>query len=129
MIVRWLNNLPLRIKLVLPTWFLMTAGVVLLGFAIENVAEDKMEQSLIGRTKILTNAAAVNLTAALAFDDKQTALEQLEALRVDPDLIGAKVRTSNDANFASVMDLPEDCQLVGAAISCTDTQFERVKNR
>ncbi|WP_281545576.1 diguanylate cyclase [Grimontia sp. SpTr1] len=127
MIVRWLNSLPLRIKLVLPTWFLMTAGVVLLGFAIENVAEDKMEQSLIGRTKILTNAAAVNLTAALAFDDKQTALEQLEALRVDPDLIGAKVRTTDDANFASVMELPPDCRSNGSAITCSDTQFERVK--
>ncbi|CZF86383.1 CHASE sensor domain-containing protein [Grimontia marina] len=127
MILSWLNNLPLRVKLVLPTWLLMTSGVVLLGFAIENIAEDKMEKSLIGRTEILTNAAAVNLTAALAFDDQRTALEQLEALRVDPELIGAWVRTSNRTLFASVMDLPLDCRFTEASIVCSDTNYERVK--
>ncbi|CZF81508.1 putative diguanylate cyclase YdaM [Grimontia celer] len=127
MILRWLNNLPLRIKLVLPTWLLMTSGVVLLGFAIEKIAEDKMEQSLIGRTEILTNAAAVNLTAALAFEDQRTAFEQLEALRVDPDLIGARVLKSNRTEFASVMDLPSDCHPTDASIMCSDTNFERVK--
>ncbi|WP_325894186.1 diguanylate cyclase domain-containing protein [Grimontia sp. NTOU-MAR1] len=127
MILSWLNNLPLRVKLVLPTWLLMTSGVVLLGFAIENIAENKMEKSLIGRTEILTNAAAVNLTAALAFDDQRTALEQLEALRVDPELIGAWVRTSNHTLFASVMDLPIDCRFTEASIVCSDTNYERVK--
>ena len=127
MILSWLNNLPLKVKLVLPTWLLMTSGLVILGFAIENIAEDKMEKSLFGRTEILTNAAAVNLRAALAFEDQRTALEQLEALRVDPELIGARVRSSNHALFASVMELPLDCRSTEASIVCSDTNYERVK--
>lgn len=37
--MRLMNNLSLRVKLVLPTWILMTTGILIFGAAVDNVAE------------------------------------------------------------------------------------------
>lgn len=126
MILRWLNNLPLRVKLVFPAWFLMTSGIIIMGVFVEDVAAQKLEQSLIGRAEILASAASSNLTAAIAFDDKHTATEQLEALLVDPDLIAAKIRVDKE-EFASVMMLPRDCHRTENSIVCANINIERVE--
>ncbi len=70
MIFKWLSNLSLRVKLVIPTWVLMTSGIIVLGALVNQAAEDKLEQDLLNRTKILANATALNLTAAVAFETK-----------------------------------------------------------
>ncbi|MBV7296323.1 diguanylate cyclase domain-containing protein [Enterovibrio paralichthyis] len=123
MIFKWLSNLSLRVKLVIPTWVLMTSGIVILGALVNQAAEDRLEQDLLSRTKILANATALNLTAAVAFDDKMTARELLEALSADPDLIAARVVTNDTEVFARYLNMPEDCYIRLSGMTCQDTRF------
>ncbi|WP_407334062.1 diguanylate cyclase domain-containing protein [Enterovibrio sp. 27052020O] len=126
MIFRFLNNLPLRVKFVLPTWLLMTAGVMFLGMAVDHIVGKNLEKSLISRATVMANAAASNLTAAIAFGDMETGREQLTALSADPDLIAARVVSPNHVEFVSFLRLPIDCGPQDNTIACTDTATEYV---
>ncbi|OEE67215.1 hypothetical protein A1OO_15775 [Enterovibrio norvegicus FF-33] len=126
MIFRFLNNLPLRVKFILPTWLLMTGGAVVLGVAVDHIVGKNLEKSLISRATVMANAAASNLTAAIAFSDKETGREQLMALSADPDLIAARVVSPEQIEFVSFMRLPSDCGSQNGTIACTNIAVEYV---
>ncbi|WP_081796124.1 diguanylate cyclase domain-containing protein [Enterovibrio calviensis] len=126
MILRFLNNLPLRAKFIFPTWVLMTFGLIVLGSAVDHAVVRYLEKSLIDSSKVMAMSAASNLNAAVAFGDVETGREQLHALSADPDLIAARVMTNENWEFASFSRLPDDCYRQGQQILCVNTAVERV---
>lgn len=123
---RWINSLPLRVKLIMPIWLLLTLGIAVVGLAVTHIVSKNLEQSLLSRTEILANGAASNLTAALAFEDRATGREQLAALSFDPDLMAARVTRVDGSEFVNLMRLPNDCFTMGAGIMCAKTPFTKV---
>ncbi|KXF82927.1 diguanylate cyclase domain-containing protein [Enterovibrio coralii] len=123
---QFLKNLPLRVKLILPTWLLMTVFVIGGGLATTHIVSQNLEEGLAYRADILASGAASNLTAAIAFEDIASAKEQLTALSYDPDLVHAKVLRDSGSEFVSFSRLPKDCAPHPAGFICNQTALERV---
>ncbi|MDD1780326.1 diguanylate cyclase [Enterovibrio sp. ZSDZ35] len=123
---QFIKNLPLRIKLILPIWLLMTVFVIGGGMATMHVVSLNLEKGLASRADILASGAASNLTAALAFEDVASAKEQLTALSYDPDLVFAKVTRDSGTEFASFSRLPVDCAPHPSGFLCNTTLLENV---
>lgn len=124
--MRLMNNLSLRVKLVLPTWILMTTGILIFGAAVDNVAKSKLEEGLETRTQLMANVAANNLMAAVAFDDRTTGQELLEAMSVDSNLIGVRVVFPDGNVFSRYLRLPIDCRVESDEIACVNTRIYRL---
>lgn len=124
----WVKNLPLRMKLILPTWLLMTFGLVCSGVAIIHVVGDELERSLLSRAELLANSAASNITPVLTYENKIIILEQLSDYTYDPDVVAAILTQINGAQFVKLKRLPKDCKPAFNAINCdSDSLIKIVK--
>ncbi|MGI9949300.1 diguanylate cyclase domain-containing protein [Vibrio hyugaensis] len=114
-----LARLPLRHKMMLPTWLMITLIVIGLGTLAIQYVVLAQEKALERRIDILGQGVANTLQAALMFDDSYTAKEQLTNLSFDPDIISAVVINQHDKTIASIEDLPAGCNWKDRAVICS----------
>ncbi|CAH1597829.1 GGDEF domain-containing protein [Vibrio jasicida] len=114
-----LARLPLRHKMMLPTWLMITLIVIGLGTLAIQYVVVAQEKALERRIDILGQGVANTLQAALMFDDAYTAKEQLTNLSFDPDIISAVVINQHDKTIASIEDLPAGCHWQGRQVICS----------
>jgi len=88
---RWLNDLPIRRKLMLLAC--LASGLALLVSGLVHTITDYRSghESLVNRMAIQAKMTASNSAAALAFGDEEAAMRTLEALRADPAIVRAQV--------------------------------------
>lgn len=115
---QWVNNLPLRIKLILPTWLVMTLVLISGGAAITHVVNENLKQRLLYRAEIIANSAASSLTSALAYKNKTDIMEQLSDYSHDPDIVAAVITQANGEQFKKIKQLPKKCQDTDDPSSC-----------
>lgn len=113
-----LAHLPLRYKMILPTWLMVMMIVVLIGAPAIHFVIQSQREAQDERIHILSQGVAATLQAALMFDDPITAKEQLINLTFDPDIIAAKVVNANGDNIAHIHQLPSHCQWINEQVSC-----------
>ncbi|WP_122032422.1 diguanylate cyclase domain-containing protein [Aliivibrio sp. EL58] len=123
MIHHWFSALPLRKKVIYPIWTLLTLSSLILGASVSHFVGVTHSTNLYTRTSILAQGIASNLPGALIFNDKETGLDQMNALSFDPEIIAAHVEHINNEPFAKLDNLPESCQWKGKAIHCSDSVF------
>ncbi|MDD9178349.1 MULTISPECIES: CHASE sensor domain-containing protein [Aliivibrio] len=123
MIQHWFSALPLRKKVIYPIWTLLTLSSLVLGASVAHFVGITHSANLYTRTSILAQGIASNLSGALIFNDKETGLDQMNALSFDPEIIAAHVEHVNNEPFAKLDNLPESCQWKDKAIHCSDSVF------
>ncbi|EGU42142.1 GGDEF domain-containing protein, partial [Vibrio ichthyoenteri ATCC 700023] len=124
MITTLMAGLPLRYKMILPTWLMVTFIIGGIGaLAIQfNVSSQKV--NLDHRISVLTKAVANTLPAALTFDDALSAQEQINNLSFDPDIIAAQVLNSEQQEFINIQRIPRGCAWNKGVVQCQTKEFE-----
>ncbi|WP_159738740.1 diguanylate cyclase domain-containing protein [Vibrio atypicus] len=125
MIVSRFAQLPLRYKMMLPTWFMVMLIVVIIGTPAIHLLVLSQREAQDERVKILSQGVATTLQAALMFDDPITAKEQLINLTFDPEIIAAKVVNTNGDTVASIHQLPTSCYWVDERVTCSDIGYHK----
>ena len=123
----WANSLPLRIKLILPTWLLMTFGLICGGVAIIHVVVNELERSLLSRADVLANSAASNITPALAYENKKIIQEQLSDFTHDLDVVAVILTKTNGQQIMQLKGLPDSCHFKFNDIHCNATSLTKIK--
>ncbi|WP_375320112.1 diguanylate cyclase domain-containing protein [Aliivibrio logei] len=123
MIHHWFSALPLRKKIIYPIWTLLTLSTIILGASVAHFVGITHSANLYTRTSILTQGIASNLSGALIFGDKQTGLDQMDALSFDPEVIAAYVENTDEEIFAKLDNLPSNCQWINQSINCYSSIF------
>lgn len=123
MIHHWFSALPLRKKVIYPIWTLLTLSTIILGASVAHFVGITHSTNLYTRTSILAQGIASNLSGALIFNDKETGLDQMNALSFDPEIIAARVEHINNQPFAKLDNLPENCLWKGQDIDCSHSIF------
>tara|TARA_Y100001956_G_scaffold82794_1_gene105666 strand:+ start:5272 stop:7176 length:1905 start_codon:yes stop_codon:yes gene_type:complete len=118
MIATRFTQLPLRYKMMLPTWFMVMLIVVLIGTPAIHLLVLSQREAQEQRIHILSQGVATTLQAALMFDDPITAKEQLINLTFDPDIIAAKVVNSGGDAIAYIHQLPLYCDWANEQVYC-----------
>ena len=96
----WFRQLAIKQKIIAIT--VSISIIVLLSAAITFMLSEwiSRRQSMVDSTIVLTKMMGVNSTAALAFDDPQTAEEIFAGLNEIPQVIAAQIYTPNKGIFA-----------------------------
>lgn len=102
MINHWFSVLPLRKKVIYPIWTLLTLCTIVLGASVAHFVGITHSTNLYTRTSILAQGIASNLSGALIFNDKETGLDQMNALSFDPEIIAAHVKHIDNVSFAKL---------------------------
>lgn len=123
MIHHWFSALPLRKKVIYPIWTLLTLSTIIIGASVAHFVGITHSTNLYTRTSILAQGIASNLSGALIFNDKETGLDQMNALSFDPEIIAARVEDINNEPFAKLDKLPENCLWKGQEINCSRSIF------
>jgi signal transduction histidine kinase/ActR/RegA family two-component response regulator len=99
--MRWLNNRSLKQKII--TISMATSAAVLCLAALTFIVNEfiRERQEIIQSATILSNIVGLNASAALAFDDSDTANEVLSALAQQPTIIEATIYLNNGTRFSS----------------------------
>ncbi|KIE22395.1 diguanylate cyclase [Vibrio sinaloensis] len=118
------TQLPLRYKMILPTWFMVMFIVLIIGTPAIHLLFLSQREAQEHRVHILSQGVASTLQAALMFDDPITAKEQLVNLTFDPDIIAAKVINEYGETITSIHQLPTQCQWTQESVTCADTRFQ-----
>ncbi|MGB0468479.1 MAG: putative bifunctional diguanylate cyclase/phosphodiesterase [Pontibacterium sp.] len=81
---------------------LTTAGALLLASAVFVSVEVQISRSaLVERVQVLTEIVSTHVTAALSFDDVQTAESLLKSMTSEPDILEAHIYDRDGHHFAS----------------------------
>jgi signal transduction histidine kinase len=94
------RRLPMRSKLLLVTLLSSVAGLLLAGTAVVLYEGNLMRRGLVEDTTVLARLIADRSTAALTFQDAGLAAENLEALRVKPEIAAACILDGDGRVFA-----------------------------
>ncbi len=94
------KNLSLRHKLT--GMILATSGLMILLISTILIVNEAISarESVIHNISALAGVTALNSTAALTFDDDETATELLNALKIEPHILGAAIYTADGKLFA-----------------------------
>jgi signal transduction histidine kinase/ActR/RegA family two-component response regulator len=98
--MRWPNNRSLKQKII--TISMVTSATTLCLAALCFIVSDYIRErrEVISSVAILTNIVGLNASAALAFDDSDSAAEVLSALAEQPTIIAATIYLNNGARFS-----------------------------
>lgn len=124
MIATRFTQLPLRYKMMLPTWFMVMLIVLLIGTPAIQMLIVSTREAQEQRIYILSQGVATTLQAALMFDDPMTAKEQLINLTFDPDIIAAKVVNSRGDTIAYIHQLPLYCDWAKEQVHCPNLSVQ-----
>ena len=99
--MRWLNNLSLKQKIIAIS--MATSAVVLCLAALTIIVSEyiRERQEIIQSVTILSNIVGLNASAALAFDDSNSANEVLSALAEQPTIMAATIYLNDGTRFSS----------------------------
>jgi signal transduction histidine kinase/DNA-binding response OmpR family regulator len=99
---RWFSSLPIRLKLVLLA--AIVGAIALLASAGINTTSDFYagRNALMHRLHTQAEIAALNSSAALAFDDSNVATQILEAFRADNAIVAAQIERADGQRFVHV---------------------------
>lgn len=110
------KNLSIRHKLTAIIVF--TSGLMILITSLVLIINEAItfHRSAVRNISVLTDVIAINSTAALSFQDSQTAEELLQSLRVEPHIITAAIYNAAGNRFAlygdnKINQLPEHLEL------------------
>ncbi|WP_112478038.1 diguanylate cyclase domain-containing protein [Vibrio variabilis] len=117
-------SLPLRYKMILPTWLISTFLVFIVGVTTILILTHYQKRALETRVTILTQGVANTLQAAMMFDDSLSAEEQLSNLSFDPDILAAVVNDVEVNELAKILRLPKGCHWQFDSVRCDDIAFE-----
>jgi signal transduction histidine kinase len=90
-----IRNLPIRQKIVVIIMIISAAALVLFGGVLLSYDFVTEEQDLLNGTTTLANVMADNISAAVAFNDPDAAVDTLGSLRTVPSVVRACVYTPN----------------------------------
>ncbi|OLQ89201.1 diguanylate cyclase [Vibrio ponticus] len=121
------TQLPLRYKMMLPTWFMVMLLVGLIGTPAIHLLMLSQRDAQEQRIHILSQGVAATLQAALMFDDPITAKEQLVNLNFDPVIIAAKVVNQSGNRVADIEQLPDACRWSEQHLVCDGFSFSTVE--
>lgn len=122
----WVNNLPLRMKLILPTWLLMTFGLISGGVVIIHVVGENLESSLLSRAEVLANGATSHLVTAIAYETNTAIIRGLADYSHDPDVVAAILTRSDGKKFKKIKRLPSNCISATNSIRCESDSLIRI---
>ncbi|MEH6611270.1 MAG: ATP-binding protein [Halioglobus sp.] len=99
--MRWLNNRSLKQKIIAIS--MATSAVVLCLAALAIIVTEyiRERQEIIQSVTILSNIVGLNASAALAFDDPNSANEVLSALAEQPTIVAATIYLNSGVRFSS----------------------------
>ncbi|WP_418642951.1 CHASE sensor domain-containing protein [Vibrio chaetopteri] len=117
-------SLPLRYKMILPTWLISTFLVFIVGVGTILILTHYQKKALDTRVTILTQGVANTLQAAMMFDDSLSAEQQLSNLSFDPDILAAVVDDAEVAELAKILRLPAGCRWQFETVLCDDIAIE-----
>ncbi len=95
-----MNSLSLRIKLILPIFFLMAVIFFIAHWFSYHKDVSQNEKRLVERVQVLSKGVSYNLHAAILFDDPITAQEILSAFEADEDVVRVKLYDKHAKLFA-----------------------------
>jgi signal transduction histidine kinase/DNA-binding response OmpR family regulator/HPt (histidine-containing phosphotransfer) domain-containing protein len=87
----WLGSLPVRAKLMLLASFASGMALLLAGIVLMLADYHSNRRALMQRLQVQAEITARNSSAAVAFDDPQTAANTLEALSADGAIVAAEI--------------------------------------
>lgn len=99
-IISWFDNLPIKQKLWFTQFISMGIVLLLIGFILSTYEFFSYRQQLLRDTQVMAHILGENSSAALIFEDKETAEELLKSLRFNPAIISAALYLPNDKLFA-----------------------------
>ncbi|KOO14114.1 diguanylate cyclase [Vibrio xuii] len=120
-------QLPLRYKMILPTWFMVMFIVAVIGAPAIHLLVVSQREAQDARIQIISQGVAATLQAALMFDDSMTAKEQLINLTFDPVIMAAKVVNSTGEMVAQIHQLPKSCYWHEQQVHCSDINYHTVE--
>jgi methyl-accepting chemotaxis protein len=103
----WLADMPFQRKLRFAILFTAGMAVLLVCGAFLAFEYIGRERTLIRTISTIAQAAADNSTATIAFEDTQRALETLESLRAEPQVVAAVLLTREGREVASYRLTPD----------------------
>lgn len=106
--MRWLTNQSLKQKIIAIS--MATSAIILCLAAPTIIVSEYMRerQQIIQSVSVLSSIVGLNASAALAFDDPDSASEVLSALAEQPTIMAATIYLNNGARFSSfVSEIPE----------------------
>ena len=124
----WLKNLPIGIKLTLMvvfTTFVVLATVLALVVGFDVVTHKRF---LTNQAQTLSRIASNNLTAPLSFSDQAAAVEVLNSLSLQKDVVGAVLFDSTGQEFARYQSPDHDIQEIAGGVSGILPDFYRVSS-
>lgn len=113
-------SLPLRYKMILPTWLISTFLVLIVGITTILILSHYQKKALDTRVTILAQGVANTLQASMMFDDSLSAEEQLSNLSYDPDILAAVVYDVEVSPLAKIFRLPAECRWQFDTVQCDD---------
>ncbi|RTZ15411.1 diguanylate cyclase [Vibrio aquaticus] len=116
-------QLPLRYKMILPTWFMVMLIVAVIGVPAIHLLVISQRDAQDTRIQILSQGVATTLQAALMFDDSITAKQQLVNLTFDPVIMAAKVVNSTGDTIAEIHQLPQSCYWHEQQVHCSGITY------
>jgi signal transduction histidine kinase len=106
--MRWLTNQSLKQKIIAIS--MATSAIILCLAAPTIIVSEYMRerQQIIQSVSVLSSIVGLNASAALAFDDPDSASEVLSALAEQPTIMAATIYLNNGARFSSfISEIPE----------------------
>jgi signal transduction histidine kinase len=106
--MRWLTNQSLKQKIIAIS---MATSAIILCLAAPTIIVSEYireRQQIIQSVSVLSSIVGLNASAALAFDDPDSASEVLSALAEQPTIMAATIYLNNGARFSSfISEIPE----------------------
>lgn len=94
------NKLSIRSKIALPIIVSVCIAIISFESYLHFGALEDKKQNLVERVSALARGVAVNLSAAVVFNDSYGATEVLAAFSVDPDVLSVAIHTNNSDVFS-----------------------------
>jgi len=112
--MNWLNDLPVRRKLALAMVITSTIALVVACLSFLSIEYFGYRKSLLHTVETLARVTANSSTAAVAFDDPETAAQNLEALRAEPQITAAVLYDAQGSVLARFATIPSEQVIIRA---------------
>ncbi len=127
-ILIWLNSLPLRLKLIIPTWLLITISLVVGGVIITNFVIQHLDRQLALRANVLSKGVINQITPDLIMKNEYAIREGISHITYDPEFMSVVVFSNAKEIFTRTDRLPGDCKTTQDSITCAESSYIEIVN-
>ncbi len=127
-ILAWLNSLPLRLKLIIPTWLLITVSLVLGGFIISKFVTKHFDQEIALRADVLSKGIINQIKPDLIMNNKNAVQQDISNIWYDPSFMSVVIVSNNNEVLTRSDRLPSDCQTTQTSIYCSESSYIEIIN-